>query len=331
MSHLEHPRIPSAIRHPWKSLRVVFSRDGRINPSQEPEVSQEPEIFSPEVFHPRNERQARLMRPLFEAMRSIAFLNPETNMYGGENLATARELLFQGKKLIITPNHLSHIDHVFLWAFIDQECQKMGLGDIFGQFVFIARDSLYDESHFRIILPLVDIIGVVSPRELEKLFKARDREKIKRARPINEAANEKFGECLESGRIGVVYVEGQRSPDGKLMEINPHVASLLRKGDYLMAASFCGTECVLPREWQDKFAKKFAAIVEMLTGEENKLKILSELPKLLGRLFKDLPHPFAPVTFTISEPYSVPQEVDDATLVRIVRSKIAELLPPEYQ
>lgn len=287
------------------------------------------------VFHPKDVGLIQETRPEFRGLKNLVCLNPLTRCHGEVNIGKSQELSLAGKKLILMPNHLSHIDHFFFWVFLNSCDSKRNRApgeskDVFwDQLVFVARQSLFDETIFKDWLPLVDMIGVVSSREIRELFEKRgkqDREKIHMAKLINKQAQIEMGRILGEGKMLVVYPEGQRSKTGGLMEIEPAVGSILRLADYAVPLGFTGTNYLLPRGKEEEILGELRGIQEAL-GRRNFLELI---PKVVSSR-EALLRLFTPVTLTVGEPYPIDKEKKDEVLANQAGLKIAELLPSEYQ
>lgn len=291
-------------------------------------------IESPQVFHPKDLDLIERTRPEFVSLKNLVCLNPKTKFRGEANIRRSQELSLAGNKLILMPNHLSHIDHFYLWAFLSSydsknNGEKGQAEDLFwDRLVFVARQTLFEESLFKDWLPLVDMIGVVSSREIKELIKERrqNKKKIHQARQINEKAQFEMGKVLDEGKMLVVYPEGQRSATGGLMEIEPGVGSILRLADYAVPLGFTGTNHLLPRGKEEEILGELRGIQEAL-GRRNFLELI---PKVVSSR-KALLRLFTPVTLTAGEPYQIDKEQKDEVLANQAGSKIAEILPPEYQ
>lgn len=284
------------------------------------------------AFHPRNPDLLARTLPDLERLRSWLLLNPFTGMKEIENLRQADELSLGGKRALICPNHLSHVDHFFLWFFsrsYDEDKRKnnsagVELEKFWDRLAIIARESLFKEELFDDFLPLADIIGVVTPHDIKKLRAARDKEGIRWANQLNKQSRIEVEKAFERGKTIVLYPEAKRSETGTLIEIDPSIASLLKMADYVVPAGFTGTNTFSPYGQEEKFLNGLRKIMESSkTGD-----IFRFIQELISSR-KILPSLLAPVTLTFGAPYQVAKEKDNEALVTELGSKIAELLPPQ--
>lgn len=286
------------------------------------------------VFHPKDLILLEKTRPEFESLKKLVCLNPLTKCQREINLKKSQELSLAGNKLILMPNHLSHIDHFYLWAFLSSYDSKnngeKGQAEdlLWDRLVFVARQTLFEEPLFKDWLPLVDMIGVVSSREIKELIKEwkQNKKKIHQARQINKLAQFEMGRVLDEGKMLVVYPEGQRSATGGLMEIEPGVGSILRLADYAVPLGFTGTNHLLPRGKEEEILGELRGIQEAL-GRRNFLELIPKVVSSREALLRLL----TPVTLTAGEPYKIDKGKKDEVLANQAGSKIAEILPPEYQ
>ncbi|MDP3888454.1 MAG: 1-acyl-sn-glycerol-3-phosphate acyltransferase [bacterium] len=247
------------------------------------------------VFYPRDETCEKVVVSIAWILSLLIFLNPKTKFMGKENIREIRRLHKEGKRIIFTLNHLSHLDHAYFAIF----ARRCGFWDIWRDVVFVARNSLYEETEFSLVLPVVNIIGVYSAKEIEKARREKDREKIRKGNRTNKLAKLEREKALAQNKILVIYTEGGRSDTEALIKNQAYIAPNLRKSEILGRGTFMGTEKVFPRGY-----------------------------KLGFDLFRRV---FNPVTFTIGAPYPVPDIADDGEFMNCVGVHLAELLWPEYQ
>lgn len=272
------------------------------------------------VFHPKDLARVEQLEPPLKILKSLLFQNPGTRLFGKENLRTVRQLVTRGEKIIITPNHLSHVDHFFLWAFLDNDFR-----DIWDNFVIVGRESLFEDPLLRYFLSAVDSIGTVSPREikiiLEELKQGGNREecrqKLHQASQINKAAKVEVERVLNEGRIVVVYAEGQRGRTGGLISIDPHIVSLLKPATYFVAGGFNDTDYFLPPDFRKKWK-------EFRQDFKNPQLLLTEVVR--GFVKEALPRPQTAVTLTIGRPYPSPKGNAEAVAAAIGLQMAACLL-----
>lgn len=254
------------------------------------------------VFYHRDPVRVRQLEGPLNFWEHLVFQNRGTKLFGEENLWRICELQAAGTKLIITPNHLSLLDHYYLRAFLNH----YGFRDIWDNLVFVGRRSLFKNPLFRLFLPLADIIAVVSPREIKEIRKIKDpqecRRKLAEAFLINQAAKLEIDKALEGRKPVVIYGEGQMGRTGSLTRIDSHAAALAKSADFMVAFGIFGTDNVLPTDFHQKLAKS---------------------PK------DALPRPWSPVTLTVGPPYPIPKEVNGLELSELVGCQIAACLPPE--
>lgn len=212
-----------------------------------------------QVFFPKHPPPEPVERSLRRVLECSIF--SKITLEGRENLEEVRRLSGEAKPVVLTPNHLSHLDHPFLYLTF----HKYGFSDLWEKIVFVGRKSLYRELYFRPFLSFVDILGVTSPREMDFL----NEEEKKKARQENRETLKTAWRKLQEGKILVVYPEGQRSRSGALIRGAKEVASFWHLlGAFVVPLAISGTEKVLPPNFLNKrILPQFTAPLSLVVGK----------------------------------------------------------------
>lgn len=249
------------------------------------------------VYYPRDPRSVAIFSKVKDALDPLIFLKRETKMLGLENLESLRSLHKDGKHIVLTPNHLSHLDHAFLYLLF----HHFGFADLWEKTIFVGRKSLYKEPYFRPLLSVISMLGVYSTRELKSMNEREKETAGIHNRNVLRVAREKI---LKENKILIVYPEGGRSPTGSLIRADRAVASFWHLSEsYVVPVGISGTEKVLPHS----FLKK-----------------------------RILPNLLSPVTVSVGEPMEVSllrQEAafDKQKEVDLIMRRVASLLPEKYR
>lgn len=156
-----------------------------------------------------------------------------------ENLDAIRESLNSGKSVILLANHSSHADHPLIVKML----RENGFKDLADRIVFIAGMKVKNEFLGRRFNDAYSHILVSTP--------TRDQvsdEENRKAQLVNLKGFSEINRLLNKGNLIVLYAEGTRSRDKKLLKAIPSVARYFENPNikYLIPLGIQGANEILP-------------------------------------------------------------------------------------
>jgi 1-acyl-sn-glycerol-3-phosphate acyltransferase/ketopantoate reductase len=226
---------------------------------------------------------------------------------GIKHFASIREGINKGKSVVLVPNHASHADH----PLIVKALRENGFNDLAERLVFVAGMKVRDEMMGRIFHNAYARVLVSTPSsELQS-----DEEKHK-AQSINLKGFLEINRLLNSGCLLVLYAEGTRSRENKLLKAIPSVARYFENPNIeaIYPVAIEGSVSILPvaGRWP-RFGKARVTIGEPLQAAEL-------FKKAAEGLHKDMSDKEKQVRNKISE-----------IAIDIIMKKIARLLPKKQR
>jgi 1-acyl-sn-glycerol-3-phosphate acyltransferase/ketopantoate reductase len=147
--------------------------------------------------------------------RIVDFFCREFEVAGVENFASIRESIDKGKSVILVPNHASHADH----PLIVKALRKNGFEDLAERIVFVAGMKVRDELMGKIFHNAYARVLVSTPSS-----GLRTDEENRKSQSINLKGFLEINRLLNSSCLLVLYAEGTRSRENKLLKAIPSVA-----------------------------------------------------------------------------------------------------------
>ncbi len=168
-----------------------------------------------------------------------AFFSKNLTVSGMENLDSIRESLGNGKSIIFLANHTSHADHPLLVRSLKQS----GFPDLAHRLIFISGMKLEREFLGRIFSDAYPRILVSTPSS-----DIQTEEESRKSQLINLKGFAEINRILNQGNLLVIYAEGTRSRNKKLLKAIPSVARYFENPniDYLIPVGIQGAGDLLP-------------------------------------------------------------------------------------
>lgn len=184
-------------------------------------------------------RETAIRPPLKAGEILMDFIEPvfisSVNLEGTKNLDTVRELLFEGKHIVIVANHQSHADgpaiHVGL--------SRNGFADLAKKCVYVSGIKMDQMPATKILGRRVPTISVWPPT-IEPKNEDEERTKNKMLMQSMRALRE----CFQNGKIVVLFPEGGRSRNKGMRQAFSQVAAYMR-GAYVVPFGIVGTDKIL--------------------------------------------------------------------------------------
>jgi 1-acyl-sn-glycerol-3-phosphate acyltransferase len=167
------------------------------------------------------------------------FFSRELKVSGIENLEIVRENLKKHKSVVLLVNHLSHADHPTLSTAMRQN----GFPDLAERLTFVAGMRLKDEFIAKIFNNAYARILVSTPTSTPQT-----EEENREAQRINLKGFFEASRLLNEGNLLVIYPEGTRSREGKLLKAIPTVSRYLENPNVgiILPVGIQGTGDLLP-------------------------------------------------------------------------------------
>jgi 1-acyl-sn-glycerol-3-phosphate acyltransferase len=167
------------------------------------------------------------------------FFSKKLTVSGIDNLQIVRENLSKGKSVVLLANHLSHADHPTLGRAMRQN----GFADLADRLTFVAGMRLKDEFLAKIFNNAYARILVSTPTTAPQTEKENRESQIINLKGFFEASR-----LMNKGSLLVIYPEGTRSRDGKLLKAIPAVARYLENPNVgaILPVGIQGTGDLLP-------------------------------------------------------------------------------------
>lgn len=167
------------------------------------------------------------------------FFSRELKVSGIENLEIVRQNLKKHKSVVLLVNHLSHADHPTL----STAMRKNGFADLAERLTFVAGMRLKDEFIAKIFNNAYARILVSTPTSAPQT-----EEESRESQRINLKGFFEASRLLNEGNLLVIYPEGTRSREGKLLKAIPAVARYLENPNIgiILPVGIQGTGDLLP-------------------------------------------------------------------------------------
>lgn len=158
---------------------------------------------------------------------------------GVENLKAVRENLNKGKSVLILANHLSHADHPTLGRALRQN----GFADLANRLIFVAGMRFKDEFLAKVFNNAYARILVSTPTSAPQT-----EEENRESQMVNLKGFFEASRLLNKGSLLVIYPEGTRSRERKLLKAIPTVARYLENQNVgiILPVGIQGTGDLLP-------------------------------------------------------------------------------------
>lgn len=189
-----------------------------------------------------NLQKPYICRDIFKTLiveRLLLFFSKELIVSGKENLEVIRENLKKNKSVVLLPNHLSHADHPVLALAM----RKNGYNDLAERLTFVAGMRFKDEFLAKIFNNAYARILVSTPTSAPQTEEENRESQIINLKGFFEASR-----LLNKGNLLVIYPEGTRSREKKLLKAIPTVARYLENPNIglIIPVAIEGTGDILP-------------------------------------------------------------------------------------
>lgn len=159
-------------------------------------------------------KRSAAVRKLCTLVERIAISHLEID--GLENLTLVREILNEGGKVVVFPNHLSHADAPIL----NKSMRESDFKDLAEKLRFITGSMLMKNRIEWIMTHGFD--GILMPADRDP-----DISESLRVQMVKNGLAE-VNETVTSGKLLTVFAEGGRSKGGKMRQVRPNVALYTR-------------------------------------------------------------------------------------------------------
>lgn len=227
---------------------------------------------------------------------------------GRANLKSIRESLNKGKSTIILANHSSHADH----PLIVKSLRESGFKDLADRIIFIAGMKVKNEFLGKCFSDAFAHILVSTPEKGEI-----SEEEKRKAQMINIKGFSEINRLMNKGHLFVLYAEGTRSRNKKLLKAIPSVARYFENPnlEFLLPTAIEGAVDLLPvGESVPRFADTKVTFGEPIQPDE-----------LFSKAFEDLPDQLKKLD---SKDKSVRDKINELVIDMVMR-RIAKLLPEQ--
>lgn len=238
----------------------------------------------------------------------LVFFSKKLTVSGIENLELVRENLKKNKSAVLLANHLSHADHPTL-AIAMRRC---GFDDLAERLTFVAGMRFKDEFIAKIFNDAYARISVSTPTSVPQTD-----EENRESQRINLKGFFEVSRLLNKGNLLVIYPEGTRSREKKLLKAIPTVARYLENPNIgvILPVAIQGTGDLLPA------GKKIMRF--------KKTKISFGKPVIPARLFSTVLNGLTQEKKNnFKKDKKIRDEVNEGLMDFIMR-KISKLLPEE--
>lgn len=242
--------------------------------------------------------------------RLLLFFSKELTVSGIENLGIVKENLKKHKSVVLLANHLSHADHPTL----ARAFRQGGFPDLAERLVFVAGMRFKDEFIAKVFNNAYARTLVSTPTQA-----AQTEEEKRISQMVNLKGFFEVSRLLNKGNLLVIYPEGTRSRDGKLLKAIAAVARYLENPNVgiILPAGIQGTGDFLPvGKLIPRFKKTKVTFGEPISPVLLMDKILNSMPSEKRNDYK--------------RDKKVRDEVNEKIMDFVMR-KIAQLLPEEQR
>lgn len=250
----------------------------------------------PERMPPTRIEQSRLQNLVIEV---LARFHRSAQLNGIENLSKIEELLDKGAAILLTPNHLSHLDGPFIAVKLKNHSPETGK-----KLTYVMGDVIHRNlitGYFMHAYP-----GILFPSQRLKPDKYDARAWQERERR-KENAYEAEADDLTSGRLLVVFFEASRSRERKMGKVSHNNARHLKlvPEEYVVPIGLWNTEKVYPPDTKVIFPPRFwhkphitigppisvheieERVGESISEEENNQKLVDEVMREVAKLLPE--------------------------------------------